>query len=374
MPNVKFFFNHKLTGADFKNNKAWFTIPRGKSTPRQNDEEIEIDFDFMIGADGAHSSVRYHLMKYTRMDYQQEYIDTLWCEFHIDPKEFLPAEDPDSRFRIDPNHLHIWPGKDFMFIAIASFDGSFTCTLFMPSSDLNSLAQTPQTSLIPFFDTYFPGVTSLIPPSSLIDSFTSNPHLPLISIKCSPFHYSSSCVILGDAAHAMVPFYGQGMNAGFEDVFVLFSFLDSYSQSSTSPSTSISPSESRAKALSAYSAQRTEDAHAINDLALQNYKEMRADVISPLYLARKWLEEKISVWIPGLGWKTKYSRVSFGNERYSDVIRRSERQGRLLVMGLLSFVAGPVVVGGLVWWGRWRRGLGRGVGLGRWWDRLLGGR
>jgi kynurenine 3-monooxygenase len=373
MPNVKFFFNHKLTGADFKNNKAWFTIPRGKSTPRQIDEEVEIDFDFMIGADGAHSSVRYHLMKYSRMDYQQEYINTLWCEFHIDPKEVLPGEDPDSRFRIDPNHLHIWPGKDFMFIAIASFDGSFTCTLFMPSSDFHGLAQSPQTSLIPFFDTYFPGVTSLIPPSSLIDSFTSNPHLPLISIKCSPFHYSSSCVILGDAAHAMVPFYGQGMNAGFEDVFVLFSFLDSYSQSSTSPSTSISPSESRAKALSAYSGQRTEDAHAINDLALQNYKEMRADVISPSYLARKWLEEKISVWIPSLGWKTKYSRVSFGNERYSDVIRRSERQGRLLVMGLLGFVAGPVVVGGLVWWGRWR-GLGRGVGLSRWWERVLGGR
>ena len=121
MPNVKFFFNHKLTGADFKINKAWFTIPRGKSTPRQIDEEIEIDFDFMIGADGAHSSVRYLLMKYTRMDYQQEYIDTLWCEFTIAAKDLRPTEDPENRFRISPHHLHIWPGKEFMFIAIPSF-------------------------------------------------------------------------------------------------------------------------------------------------------------------------------------------------------------------------------------------------------------
>jgi kynurenine 3-monooxygenase len=121
MPNIKFFFNHKLTGADFKNNKAWFTISRGKTTPGKLDEEIEINFDLLIGADGAHSSTRYHLMKYTRMDYQQEYIDTLWCEFHIDAKEVQPGEDPNSRFRIDPNHLHIWPGKDFMFIAIPSF-------------------------------------------------------------------------------------------------------------------------------------------------------------------------------------------------------------------------------------------------------------
>ena len=371
MPNIKFFFNHKLTGADFRNNKAWFATSRSKPAPGQREEEIEINFDFLIGADGAHSAVRYHLMKYTQMDYQQEYIDTLWCEFHIDAKTVQPGEDPNSRFRIDRNHLHIWPGKDFMFIAIASFDGSFTCTLFMPSAHFSHLSTTPD-SLPEFFDHYFPGVTSLIPPQDLIASFTSNPHLPLISIKCSPFHFSSSAVILGDAAHAMVPFYGQGMNAGFEDVFVLFQFLDTH----IPPSSTLSPTELaslRAKALSEYSTQRTEDAHAINDLALQNYKEMRADVTSPLYLARKFLEEKISVWIPSLGWKTKYSRVSFGNERYSEVIRQSERQGKLLVSALLGLLGTPVVVGALLWWGRWRRvGRGDGFGLGRLWERVVG--
>jgi kynurenine 3-monooxygenase len=178
-------------------------------------------------------------------------------------------------------------------------NGSFTCTLFLPSSHFSLLESDPS-SVPTFFNTHFPGVTYLIPPTNLIQSFTQNPHLPLISIKCSPYHYSSTAVILGDAAHAMVPFYGQGMNSGLEDVRVLFSHLDSH--------------PSRAEALSKYSAQRTVDAHAINDLALENYTEMRASVTSSTYKARKWLEEKLSLWVPGLGWTTKYTRVSFGNE------------------------------------------------------------
>lgn len=122
LPNVKFKFNHKLTGADFKNKKAWFEVHGGKSlqwSVEIRDQEVEVDFDFLIGADGAHSATRYHLMKYLRMDYQQEYIDTLWCEFTIDAQEQI-GEDSASRFKISPHHLHIWPGKDFMFIAIPS--------------------------------------------------------------------------------------------------------------------------------------------------------------------------------------------------------------------------------------------------------------
>lgn len=119
MDNVKIIFNHKLTGASFTSHKAWFEVSAGKTTPAQaRDQEIEVDFDFLIGADGAHSAARFHLMKYTRMDYQQEYIDTLWCEFHIRAQN---QTGDDSRFAISPNHLHIWPGKDFMFIAIPSF-------------------------------------------------------------------------------------------------------------------------------------------------------------------------------------------------------------------------------------------------------------
>lgn len=119
MPNVSFFFNHKLTGADFERRKAWFEVRAtgGASDPPQ---EIEVGFDFMMGADGAHSSVRHHLMRFVRMDFSQEYIDTLWCEFRIEARTDVANTDASSKFRISPNHLHIWPGKRFMFIAIPS--------------------------------------------------------------------------------------------------------------------------------------------------------------------------------------------------------------------------------------------------------------
>ncbi|KAI8964608.1 FAD/NAD(P)-binding domain-containing protein [Daldinia sp. FL1419] len=359
MPNVKFFFNHKLTGADFKRRKAWFEV-WGQDSPSDRPEEIEVSFDFMMGADGAHSAVRYHLMKYTRMNYQQEYIDTLWCEFQIKPREGGELDDPESKFRISPNHLHIWPGKQFMFIAIPSEDGSFTCTLFMPSAEFAKL-EADSSKLSAFFDHHFPGVTSLIEPDELISSFETNPHLPLISIKCQPYHYSSSVVILGDAAHAMVPFYGQGMNAGLEDVRILFSILDKHAtveNNNPDDTGAVDVTFQRGQALAEYSDLRVPDAHAINDLALQNYVEMRASVLSPTYRIRKFLEEFMSAHLPSLGWQTKYSRVSFGNERYSEVVAKSNHQGKVLMRGLITLLCSPVVAGVLgVYWNR-RRSLG----------------
>ncbi|KAI1179021.1 hypothetical protein F4777DRAFT_15198 [Nemania sp. FL0916] len=348
MPNVKFFFNHKLTGADFKSRKAWFEC-RDRTTVSNRPVEIEIDFDFMIGADGAHSAVRYHLMKFTRVNYSQEYIDTLWCEFQIKPNVATNGRDAQSKFRISPNHLHIWPAKQFMFIAIPSDDGSFTCTLFMPGTEF-AILEADSSKLPAFFDSHFPGVTSLISAQELVSSFESNPHLPLISIKCRPYHYSSSVVILGDAAHAMVPFYGQGMNAGLEDVRILFSVIDKHSASQSKDLNSSELDQAtfqRKLALEEYSAIRSEDAHAINDLALQNYVEMRASVLMRMYRIRKFVEEFLSLHAPNLGWHTQYSRVSFGNERYSDVVARNEYQGKVLIRGLLGLFLGPLVLGSL---------------------------
>ncbi|KAI1282650.1 FAD/NAD(P)-binding domain-containing protein [Xylaria sp. FL0933] len=348
MPNVKIFFNHKLTGADFKRRKAWFEA-RDQATTSDRPAEIEIDFDFMIGADGAHSAVRYHLMKFTRMNYNQEYIDTLWCEFQIKPRDLSKSQDAASKFRISPNHLHIWPGKKFMFIAIPSDDGSFTCTLFMPGAEFATLEADPS-ALPAFFDSHFPGVTSLISPEELISSFQTNPHLPLISIKCQPYHFSSSVVIVGDAAHAMVPFYGQGMNAGLEDVRILFSIIDKHATTESNDPNHPEVSDAtfkRATALNEYSTLRVADAHAINDLALQNYVEMRASVLSPAYRLRKFLEEFLSVHVPSLGWHTQYSRVSFGNERYSEVVAKSQHQRKVLTRALLGLLVSPLLVGSL---------------------------
>ncbi|KAJ9374835.1 hypothetical protein DTO282E5_390 [Paecilomyces variotii] len=329
-PNVKMFFNHKLTGADFRSNKAWFEqrLPEGADDKSDRAPEVEVSFDMLIGADGAHSATRYHMMKFARVDYQQEYIDTLWCEFRIPPTE-------DGNFRISPNHLHIWPGKEFMFIALPSADKSFTCTLFAPSSHYSKLEDGPE-KVVEFFDKYFPGVCpDLITPDALQEQFTSNPHLPLISIKCKPHHYGSSVVILGDAAHAVLPFYGQGLNAGMEDVRVLFEILDKHGVYNSLYDPDVQKAL-RASAFQAYTDQRAPDTHAINDLSKRNYLEMRWGVKLPLYKLRKYVEETLDSYFPRLGWRTQYSRVSFSNERYSEVIRAADRQGEIFTAFLGS--------------------------------------
>jgi kynurenine 3-monooxygenase len=315
MPNVKFFFNRKLVSVDFRNKLAWFEN-RTKSDPAKSDD-IEVPFDLLIGADGAHSAVRYHLMKFVPMSYQQEYIDKLWCQFHVPPS-------PEGEFRLPPNYLHIWPQDESMFIALPNLDKSFTSTLFFTRSGFDQL--TASGRVVEYFNEKFPGVVpDLITEDELRKQFKEHDHLPLISIKCSPYHYGSAGVIVGDAAHAMVPFYGQGMNAGLEDVRVLFDFLDKY------------PSD-QAKALSEYSKQREPDAQTINDLALGNYREMASDVKKPLYLLRKWIEEKLYLYIPSAGWATQYSRVTFSNMRYSEVQAAASRQAKILngVVGLTA--------------------------------------
>lgn len=327
LPNVKLNFQHKLTGADFRRKKAWFEIQSDKdAVAGRRAQEIEIDFDLMIGADGAHSSTRYHMMKFARMDYQQEYIDCLWSEFS------MPADDS-GNFQISPHHLHIWPGGSFMFIALPNLDKTFTCTLFAPVSTFTALEAGADEDLIAFFDNHFPNVTTHIAPNFLASQFRRNPHLPLINIKCSPHHFSDSAVILGDAANAMVPFYGQGMNAGLESVRVLFSLLDAH------------PTDT-ATVLSTYTATRTKDAHAIADLALTNYVEMRSSVTSRFYKLRKYIEETLYHYVPSAGWATQYSRVSFSNMPYSQVIKESKRQEKVLQITLATsvVVSGAVVV------------------------------
>lgn len=307
LPNVKIIFNRKLLSADFRKKLAWFEN-RTKDDPAKSDD-IEVNFDLLIGADGAHSAARYHLMKFVPMTYQQEYIDKLWCQFRV-------PSTPDGDFRLPPNYLHIWPQDEAMFIALPNLDKTFTCTLFLTRYGFEQLDASGK--VVKFFLDKFPGVIpDLITEEELCKQYFENDHLPLISIKCSPHHYGSAGVVVGDAAHAMVPFYGQGMNTGLEDVRVLFEFLDLYP-------------DDRSKALEEYSKQRVPDAQAINDLALGNYREMASDVKKPLYLLRKWIEETLYIYAPKAGWATQYSRVTFSNMRYSEVQAATQRQARFL--------------------------------------------
>ena len=365
MPNVKFFFHHKLTGADFQNKKAWFEVrrqPEEKSGPGHRAPEIEVSFDLLLGADGAHSAARFHMMKYAQTNFSQEYIDTLWCEFTIPPS-------PENDFRISPNHLHIWPAGDFMFIAIPSLDKSFTCTLFGPTSlfeNLQNMKDISHSPLENFFSKQFPGIIpDLISRQDLHAQFNRNPHLPLINIKCNPHHFDGSVAILGDAANAIVPFYGQGMNAGLESVRILFELLDSHGVYAVNKIAD-EVEKARAAALAAYTAYRVPDAHCIADLALQNYIEMRSDVRSPVYRVRKFVEETLDRYLPGLGWATQYSRVSFGNERYSKIAQQANKQGKILAMSLIAVAVGLIGGGGGLVARRWyhaRQGTGW---LGKW--------
>lgn len=364
LPNVKLHFNHKLTGADFQRQRAWFEQHASKKPQTadgaqahqaqidQRAKEIEVDFDVILGCDGAHSSVRFHLMKFVRMNYEQSYIDTLWCEFTIPPAENALSRTASAKggFATSPNHLHIWPNDDNMFIAIPSVDKTFTCTLFAPTASFEALERSPS-NIHSFFHANFPGAADLVGEDELRRQFDQNPHLPLISIKCSPHHFSSTGVILGDAAHAMVPFYGQGMNTGLEDVRVLFQHLDAHPASA----------DGRRVALSTYTAERVPDAHTINDLALANYWEMHAGVRSPLYLLRKKVEEFLSDKVPSTGFATQYSRVSFSNQRYSEVADTVARQGRILVGVMFGSFLLPAV-GWAAWWvWRWQRASRTGI-------------
>ncbi len=197
--------------------------------------------------------------------------------------------------------------------------------------------------------------------ASLIEAFNTNPHLPLISIKCKPYHFGASGVIIGDAAHAMVPFYGQGMNTGMEDVRILFSILDKHQaqlaetnkplaeeddDEEQASSAEAAASQAHAQALAEYSATRWVDAYTINDLAFQNYVEMRTSQ-STTYKLRKALEEFMSLHLPSFGWQTKYSLVVFSNRPYSECVRRTDRQGRVLMRLFAGLVTSPFLAAGI---------------------------
>ncbi|CAF0845730.1 unnamed protein product [Didymodactylos carnosus] len=299
-PNITIHFEHKFFSWDPDQKKAVFYDGNGERREFSN-------LDAIIGCDGSYSAVRNALMKFEKINFSQDYVPSHYMEFRIAPMN--------GEFAMETNHLHIWPRREFMLIALPNLDKSFTTTLFLPINIFNAIQTEDQ--LIDFFQTYFPDAIYFIGKKNIITNYFSSKPLPLISIKCAPHHSSSaSMVILGDAAHAMQPFYAQGMNSSFEDCLILFEQLNAYNFDFK-------------QAFLGYSEQRVANSHAIVDLSYYNYLEMRDHVSQTSYLVRKKVDNLFyrlfsSYWIP------LYSMIAFTRIPYLKCLQLKQRQDKIL--------------------------------------------
>ncbi|GJJ12058.1 hypothetical protein Clacol_006299 [Clathrus columnatus] len=257
-PAIQVHFEHKLTTADFNRRILTFSTSNKEAL-------FDVHFDLCVGADGSYSNVRRQMMRVMRMDYQQYYIPHDYVELKI------PAgidESGKRYFLLDPNHLHIWPRYSFMLIALPNEDKSFTSTLFAPTSELAKLDTREKAS--EWLKEYFPDAVSLVGEETLLNDFERNPRNSLISLQAKPYHYKDRCIILGDAAHSMVPFYGQGLNCGLEDVRVLMNILRNEGVIQPSKRKGGDVDQNLERAFRRYSETRHDDLVAICDLAMDN--------------------------------------------------------------------------------------------------------
>lgn len=297
--NVTCHFNHKLAKCDFETGELVFIT--------EGEKEVKTKVDLIVGNDGAYSAVRRQMMKNTLLNYNQEYIPHGYMELNIPPNS-------SDNFAMPINYLHIWPRNEFMMIALPNLDRSFTCTLFMPF-DIFKKVKTEE-DVMEFFREKFPDSIPLLGEKALKETYLSSTPLPMVTIKCSPYHIEDKAVIMGDAAHAMVPFYGQGMNAGFEDCIVLNNMLEKYG-------------DNFELALKAFTEHRNPDAKAICDLAMYNYVEMRAGVNSRLFILRKKVDNLLHIIFPNT-WIPLYTMVSFSRERYHLCIAKRKWQDKVI--------------------------------------------
>lgn len=296
---VKIHFNHKCIGINFEENIIHYS---------HNEEKGQHKSDIIIGSDGAFSVVRRLMQRTDRFNYSQHYIEHGYKELTI-PKSISGG------YEIEKNALHIWPRGNFMLIALPNQDATFTCTLFFPfegDPSFNSLQSDDQ--IKSFFQRTFPDAYDLMP--SLVKEFNQNPTSSLITIKCFPW-VKNKTLLIGDSSHAIVPFYGQGMNSGFEDCQVLNALLDKYDDDWN-------------KVLTAFQTQRKPDADAISDLALNNFIEMRDLVGDESFLLRKKIEAKLYELYPQK-WIPLYSMVTFKDDiRYSDALAIGKKQKAIM--------------------------------------------
>ena len=295
--NISFSFNEKTTHLDLKRNTIHF-----KHT--KTDSQSSLSPDLIFGADGAFSAVRGAMQKTNMFNYSQQYLEHGYKELTIPPTS-------DGEHRMDKNALHIWPRKSFMLIALPNLDGSFTVTLFLQfKGDESFESLNNNDTILKFFKEYFPSALEHMP--NVIQDFHDNPASSLVTVRCNPWHYENVC-LLGDSAHAIVPFYGQGMNAGFEDCFVLDEIIDRHQLGSWKD------------VFEEYTRDHVKNGHAIATLALRNFIEMRDSTSSHRFLKRKQLERHLMNQFPDK-YLSQYQMVTFSTIPYDTALKRGDLQ------------------------------------------------
>ena len=296
---VKIQFNSKCESINWTENDIHFTDTSSES-------RVQLKADLIFGADGAFSAARLsHMLQHPQFDYQQYYID---CGY----KELSIPSGNDGQFLLEKNALHIWPRKDYMLIALPNTDGSFTGTLFFPfKGELSFEKLNTEKKIKDFFAQVFPDVASIVP--NLVQQFFHHPTSSLVTVKCYPWIRAGRFCLIGDAAHAIVPFFGQGMNAGFEDCSKLNALIEKHHHNWD-------------EILLEFQDSRKPDTDAIADLAINNFVEMREKTADPIFLLQKKIEAKLHEKYPDT-WIPAYSQVTFSpNIRYSEALKNSQRQ------------------------------------------------
>ncbi|MDO3702074.1 NAD(P)/FAD-dependent oxidoreductase [Micromonospora sp. C28SCA-DRY-2] len=311
LPGVRIAFDHRLVGLDPASGEMTFETPAGKTTASA---------PVVLGADGAGSAVRGQLLGHGLLTESLDFLDYGYKELTIPP---LGGD-----FALDPEALHIWPRGTSMMIALPNPDRSFTCTLFWPTHGTASFASLGSPAAIErHFATHYPDLPPLAP--NLVDDYQHNPVGVLGTVRCTPWQVDGRVGLLGDAAHAIVPFYGQGANCAFEDVVELDRCLDECA-------------DDWAAALPLFQERRRDNAEAIARMALTNFVEMRDKVASPVFQLWRRVEHALERALPGR-YVSQYELVSFSTTPYAEVRRRVRRQHR--VLGAVAAGAVAALVG-----------------------------
>lgn len=298
---ARIYFNQRCTGCDLRTGAL-------RLRDENTGQESTLDPAIVIGCDGSASAVRTEMLRLNRFNFSQQYLNYGYKELTI------PAG-VNRRHLLETHALHIWPRGNYMLIALPNIDGTYACILFLPFEGANSFASlASQENIVNFFEANFPDVVPLMP--QLLDNYFANPTGSMVTIKCSPWHVEGKTLLLGDSAHAIVPFFGQGINCGFEDCALIIDLLDRYGTDWP-------------LIFAEFEKERKINTDAIADMAIENFVEMRDRVADARFLFCKKVELALEAKYPNL-FVPKYAMVTFHRVPYAVALARGAVQDRIL--------------------------------------------